>query len=193
MSSIDEGERMQLSIEEAAPSDAETIQQVFYKTWLATYPNKEAGISVDDIEDRFKDRFTEQELEKRKKKMESMPPNEKHFVAKMAGKVVGTCYAKRLDDRNQLQTIYVLPEYQGSGIGSALWKQAANFFDPTKDTYVEVAVYNKGAIDFYSRIGFVDTGRRFSDPKFVMKSGATFPEMEMCRKASAMPNRQSAT
>jgi hypothetical protein len=48
---------------------------------------------------------------------------------------------------------------------------------------VEVATYNTNAIKFYERLGFVDTGKRISDPKLMMKSGAIIPVMEMRREA----------
>jgi ribosomal protein S18 acetylase RimI-like enzyme len=50
---------------------------------------------------------------------------------------------------------------------------------------VEVATYNANAIRFYEGLGFVDTGKRMSDPKFTMKSGAIIPEMEMRREATS--------
>ena len=52
-----------------------------------------------------------------------------------------------------------------------------------KDTYVDVAEYNQRAIDFYTKLGFVDTGRRHQEERFRMKSGAIITEMEMVRKA----------
>ena len=34
-------------------------------------------------------------------------------------------------------------------------------------------------IEFYEKLGFEDTGKRWTDEKFTMASGATFPEMEL--------------
>ncbi|MFZ2522424.1 MAG: hypothetical protein WAX44_00605 [Minisyncoccia bacterium] len=33
-----------------------------------------------------------------------------------------------------------------------------------------------------NKLGFVDTGRRFNDERFRMRSGAILPEMEMIKK-----------
>ena len=85
----------------------------------------------------------------------------------------------RRSDKNQLQAIYVVPEYQRKGVGKLLWKEAQKYFDEGKDIVVEVATYNSNAIAFYKKLGFVDTGKRFSDEKFKMKSGNLIPEMEM--------------
>ena len=157
--------------------------EVQYKTWLATYPNQKLGITVDDIEYRNKDAFSGERLKKREKLITNPEPNEKYIIAKDENKVVGICYGIVKEDRNQLQAIYILPEYQGKGVGTKLWNEIILFLDRTKDIYVEVADYNEKAIGFYKKLGFVDTGRRFSDERFRMKSGTILPEMEMVKKA----------
>lgn len=83
------------------------------------------------------------------------------------------------ENENRLQTIYVLPEYQGKGIGKMLWKQAQEFFNKNKNIYVSVVTYNDKAISFYKKLGFIDNGKTWSDEKFRMKSGSILPEMEM--------------
>jgi len=180
-------EKFKITIKDAVPEDVDGIQDVFYKTWLATYPNKEYGITVDDIEDRYKDRHSSEKIQKRKDDLENLPLNEKLLVAKDGGLVIGVCRLIKQDIKNniknKLQAIYVLPEYQGIGLGRKLWEEGKKFFDPQKDTVVEVVIYNKNAIDFYSKLGFQDTGRRFKSEAFKLKSGAVFPEMEMVIKA----------
>ncbi len=52
-------------------------------------------------------------------------------------------------------------------------------FDKNKDTVVEVTTYNNKAIEFYKKLGFIDTGRRWSDEKFKTKSGFMTTEMEL--------------
>jgi GNAT superfamily N-acetyltransferase len=169
-------------IRNAETEDVEGMQDVFYKGWLSVYPNKEVGITEDDIEDRFKDRLAPERLEKRRERIKNMPPAEKELVVVDGKKVVGVCRLIKHQDHNQLKAIYLLPEYQTRGIGQMIWTETQKFFDPTKNTRVEVATYNQKAIDFYSKLGFVDTGRRMSDENFKMKSGAMIPEMEMVLK-----------
>jgi ribosomal protein S18 acetylase RimI-like enzyme len=88
----------------------------------------------------------------------------------------------RNNDNNQLRTIYVLPEYHRSGIGTMLWNAVKDFIDESKDTIVQVADYNQQAINFYEKLGFVDTGKRWKDERWKMRSGAYIPEMEMILK-----------
>lgn len=171
-----------IKIVEPTIEDAIGSIEVQYKAWLATYPNEKLGITTDDIEYRYKDAFVGERLEKRKKVISNPPSNEKVLLAKEGDKVVGMCYVVVKEDKNQLQAIYVLPEYHGKGIGTKLWEEARKFFDPAKDIYVEVVDYNEKAINFYKKLGFVDTGRRFQDERFRMKSGAIFTEMEMVKK-----------
>ncbi|MDE1941434.1 MAG: GNAT family N-acetyltransferase, partial [Patescibacteria group bacterium] len=180
---MDSMNRKNLVVSLAVPDDVPGMQDVFYYGWLATYPNKEYGITVDDIEDRYKDRHSEERLARRREQIATMSDNKLTMVAKLDGKIVGVCRMIKHPDKNQLSAIYVLPDYHGHGIGTAMWEAIQQHFDATKSTIVDVAVYNAKAIKFYEGLGFVDTGKRFSDPKFKMKSGAAIPEMEMIRPA----------
>lgn len=173
----------EIKITLATPEDARAVQDVFYRTWLATYPNEEHGITVDDIEDRYKDKITEEGIKKRAESMANEPEGHTLLLAREGDKVAGLCRVVITDTENRLQAIYVLPEYQGKGIGKKLWEEAKKRFDPAKDTYVAVATYNANAIEFYKKLGFEDTGKRWTDEKFKMKSGASIPEMDMIIKA----------
>ena len=162
------------------------MQEVFYQGWLATYPNAQHGITVEDIEDRWKDRNLEEGLAKRREQMAHPPAGETTLVAKLNWRVIGICRLIQRPDKNQLQAIYVLPEFHGRGIGTKLWQEGQQYLDPIKPTFVEVAVYNKQAIGFYKSLGFTDTGKRMSDPRFTMKSGAVIPELEMKRRSAEL-------
>ncbi len=172
----------EIIISPAIPKDARGIQWVFYKTWLATYPNEQFGITLDDLEHRHKDKLTDEYIKGREKVIEEMTSDELFLVAKDNAEIIGVGYFTK-KEKNQLQAMYILPEYQGKGIGKQLWKEAKEFFKPGQDVYVEVVEYNMNAINFYKSLGFVDTGKRFSDERFRMKSGAVFPEIEMVLKA----------
>lgn len=165
-----------------SPEDALGMKEVFYTTWLATYPNENAGITVQDIEHRFRDYFSSESIEETKKKLAIIPENESFFVAKEHNKVVGVCRIVRSETENRLQAIYVLPDYQGRGIGNTLWEKAKQTCDDGKPIYVALADYNHNARKFYEKLGFVDTGKRWVDEKFVMQSGNAITEMEMVFK-----------
>lgn len=118
------------------------MQEVFYRTWLDTYPNIEAGITIDDIEDRFKTAFTEESLASR------IDGIEKGIFAKAGDNVIGVCFPIELETVNQLRAIYVLPDYQRHGTGLLLWNEAQKKFNSKKDVIVHVATYNAKAIAF---------------------------------------------
>lgn len=141
------------------------------------------GITIADVEEKYKDRFSEQAIEKRRKDILNISKNELFLVAKDKDAVIGACRLKKEDEYNELGAIYVLPDYQRNGIGKMFWDRAMEFFDDKKDIIVHVATYNEKAINFYKKMGFVDTGKRFTDEKFRMPiSGFCIPEMEMIIK-----------
>ena len=111
--------------------------------------------------------------------MRHIPKNQKRLVAVYEDRVVGVTTMIQREEYNQLQTIYVLPEFQGKGIGKMLYAGAVRFCDTSKKLIVQVATYNNTAIAFYQKLGFVDTGKRFQDERFRFKSGAIIPEMEL--------------
>lgn len=162
------------------PEDIIQIQEVFYRTWLETYPNKEVGITREDIEEYFKNRLDPEMIQKRINAFSQLPSNELFLVAKDGEKVIGVCRIVNRETYNQLQAIYILSEYQRHGVGKMFWDKGREFFDKSKDTIVQVATYNKKAISFYEKLGFVDTGKRFTEERHKMPiSGALIPEMEM--------------
>jgi ribosomal protein S18 acetylase RimI-like enzyme len=170
---------MEIFITEAVSEDVEGIQKVFYETWLDTYPNEEYKITLDDLKYRHKDIFNEETFEKRRRMIRDRSNNELFLVAKFDEKIVGVCYLEKDETKNSIHAMYVLPKYQGKGIGSGFWKNALDFFDKSKEIIVNVVVYNANAIAFYKKMGFVDTGKRFTEERFRMKSGSIMPEMEM--------------
>lgn len=173
-----------IRILKAVPEDALGITTVLYKTWLDTYPNAEIGITKEDVEESYKDHFTEERVKKQQENIANAPANQLRLVAKSGDQIVGVSTMIRNENNNQLRTIYILPEFQGKGTGRMLWEEARKFCDPSKETIVQVATYNQKAISFYEKLGFVDTGKRWSDEKWRMKSGATIPEMELVIKAN---------
>src|SRR4051812_43861036 len=95
-------EPSEIEITEPKPGDAQGIIEVRYKTWLATYPNKTAGIIVEDVEDRYKDRFSDKRIQRWEKTISHPEPGEKVLVAKDGDTIIGFCSVVTKNDRNQL-------------------------------------------------------------------------------------------
>ncbi len=174
---------MTIEISKAVPEDAEGITTVLYKTWLATYPNEEAGITVEDIEESYKDAFSPEKIQQQQEKIAHSPESVHRFVAKDGEKVVGVTTLNITEHANHLKTLYILPEYQKQGIGKMLWEQILPILDSSKDTILEVTVYNTNAIEFYKKLGFIDTGKVSVYEGFRMKSGSPMKNTEMILKA----------
>ncbi len=174
-----------ITLRNAVPDDAYDIQNIFYKTFLKTYPNKETGITTEDVEEMFRDGFTDEKINARKEDIKNISSNGKFIVAvdDQRNTAIGLCRVYVRENYNQLQAIYILPEFQKQGVGKILWDEASKFFDTNKDTIVHLATYNTEAIKFYEHLGFIDTGKRFEEERHRMPlSKILIPEMEMIIK-----------
>jgi len=173
---------MKISIRKSKKGDLSAIQDINYKSWLETYPNKEHGITLDDVEDRFK---TLKETWKKRGAGQTTKKGKVEriaYVATVNNKVVGYAVGIIKEKTNQLQAIYILSKYQKHGIGEKLFNKLIDaFFDKNKDIIVEVATYNTQAINAYKKWGFTDSGKRFHDERFRFKSGSIIPEMVLTR------------
>lgn len=176
---------MNVTVSDAKPDDIYDIRSVRKTTWLSTYPNKKYGITLDDIKSRFVDDNNiegKKQIEATKKHLEN--PDLHTFVAKVDEKVVGFVVAKVEEENNRIIAIYVLPLYQGKGVGEKLINTAFNWLNSRKkqDVLVNVVTYNSNAINFYEKCGFVSTGKDVSDPAAKLPSGKIMPEVEMRKK-----------
>ena len=182
---LDRAEKLEgeVKIEKAKPEDVRGMQQVYYKTWAATYPDPTIGVTEEDIDIMYKDAFTADVLKSKIDGIIHPPEGATQLNAKIGNKVVGVCWVSKKPEKNQIETLYILPEYQKRGIASALWREAQKYLDATKDTYVAVTTYTNSS-KFYERLGFTDTGRRWDSKRYPMKSGARRPMVEMVLKAN---------
>ena len=174
---------MNIEIKDASGEDVDGIRYVLKTTWLDTYPNEELGITKEDIEQRFDDSTPEaQERLARQKQNINTKPDRHEWVAK-DGQVVGWCLALR-GEENHIQTLYILPEYQGKGAGGKLLTAALGWIGKDKEVSLNVASYNQNAIGFYERYGFVNKGEAAQNDLPPFPSGAVIPEITMVKKAS---------
>ena len=172
-------------IERAIPQDAEAVSELLRRTWMATYPNAEAGITEEDIRLRTEGENGErisQNIEDWRKRIETSDGSVAVFVAKKDGRVVGMTAPGIIDGKRRIGAMYVLPENQREGVGRALMQKALEWHGTEEDIYLLVASYNQKAIKFYKDNGFEQTDRVVED-KGNVYGNTRIPEIEMILKA----------
>jgi ribosomal protein S18 acetylase RimI-like enzyme len=110
-----------VSVRLATPDDADPIERVRTDTWRATY----FGHMPDEVLDALG-----YDGSRRREQMAQARPEFFALVAEHEGTVVGFCYGgpSRVADpahSGEIYAIYVLPEHQGHGYGSALLRAGA--------------------------------------------------------------------
>jgi len=170
-------------IRKIEPEDVLALHKVYFLGWLDTYPNKEFNIAAEDIVYKYEQRLAPEKIAETKEKIAQTKNNELKLLLEDKGEVIALCNVAKNEEYNQLQAIYVLPEYHRRGIGSIIWQEAEKFLDPKKKTIVHVASYNDRAIKFYEKLGFKSANKIFKDERFAMRNGAIIPELEMIRAA----------
>jgi ribosomal protein S18 acetylase RimI-like enzyme len=80
-------------------------------------------------------------------------------VAEVGGRIVG---AVGINDQGHMWMLYVLPDHQGLGIGSALYAAAIDGLrrHGARKAVLEVLAANESAVAFYRTRGWVPEGRR---------------------------------
>ncbi len=172
---------MNIEIVDAESSDIYENWEIQKACWLDNFVNAEKGISREDILAWF-DENTEDNKKKLSKRAEKVNKNidEHLWEAKDEEKVVGFAAAKR-GERNEIEAMFILPEYQGQGIGGKLMKRALKWIGNQEKIYLNVVAYNNNAIGFYKKFGFVETNKKV-DSGVEFSSGTTLPSMEMVKR-----------
>ncbi len=166
----------QIAVTPATAGDAPGIQELMRASLLTTYVNEERGITREDIEERYKEEFTSEGLQRHREDLIKPEANLYQFVAKDGNTIVGYCRVRTGPDENLLARIHVLPDKKRTGIGALLWKQAQTVLNPTHDTALWVVDYNENARSVYKKWGFVETGISGTE---TLKSGAHRTSLKM--------------
>jgi ribosomal protein S18 acetylase RimI-like enzyme len=142
-----------LIIRKAYKSDVGSIISINRENWLLKYPNQELNITREDIQN-FLDSVYKQQKESLNKNIEQGY----YFVAELESNIVGFCRYKEIDPEIfELKTMYVDPKFQSIGFGTLLFNKTVSEFKNKKELFLFVAEYNIQAINFYKKLGFVET------------------------------------
>lgn len=141
---------MALVVRRWAPTDIPSVQRITWTTWLATYGS---FIPEADLKAFFDEYYCPPRLEPY-----CTGDFARGFLAEFDGEAVG--FAKTTLNRDEgrfyLNSLYVLPEAQGRGIGSRLLGASEEFAATlgAGEVWLGVMKQNTAALDWYLRIGF---------------------------------------
>ncbi|WP_342527723.1 GNAT family N-acetyltransferase [Chryseomicrobium sp. FSL W7-1435] len=137
---------MTISIRRMKDEDISAVQEVAKTSWNTTY---EAIIPLDVQANFLKVAYNPDQLKRRLN-------HSLFLVAEAEGRIVGFAnYSNVQDDHSaELAAIYLHPQYQGKGIGSALLHRGIAELDGIQSVFINVEKENWSGLSFYSAKGF---------------------------------------
>ena len=141
---------MSVVVRRWAPTDIASVRHITWTTWLATYAS---FIPVADMQAFFDEYYTPGMLEPY-----CSADHARGFLAEFDAAPAG--FAKTAlnpdEGRFYLSSLYVLPEYQGQGIGSRLLRVSEQFALALglREVWLGVMLQNVAAVDWYRKLGF---------------------------------------
>ncbi|MED4227542.1 GNAT family N-acetyltransferase [Neobacillus cucumis] len=136
---------MEFNIREINSGDIKQVQQVAKRSWYHTYE----GIIPLQIQESFlKSAYNDEMMQRR---LESSFI----YVSEVDGKIVGFANFSPVEDgKTELLAIYLNPEYQGKGIGTALLNEGIKNLEGAKQVFINVEKENNIGTTFYQAKGF---------------------------------------
>jgi ribosomal protein S18 acetylase RimI-like enzyme len=137
---------MQVAIRKMVQEDINQVQDVAKTTWNATYE----GIIPLEVQEKFLNSAYNEDSMKQRLEVSTL------FVAEVEERVVGFANFSPVRDggKVELGAIYLYPEQQGKGIGSALLQKGIQDLDGVTEIYINVEKDNVIGKTFYEAKGF---------------------------------------
>lgn len=139
-----------ITVSQATAEEVPEIKAVLKNTWVDTYGKYYPSDIIDEITSVW------HSVENLTNQVQN--PLVYFAVAKDdSGKIVGITTSRKTegDHTIMLDRLYILPSFQGQGVGKALMGAALTFFFGIKTAFLEVESMNEKAIGFYEKQGFV--------------------------------------
>jgi ribosomal protein S18 acetylase RimI-like enzyme len=144
-------ERPPFYIRTASAKDLPAVSALLGATWHATYDRLYGAEMVAAI---TADWHSVAALQRRLDL-----PNSEFLLADDGKSLLGMTFASASGRLVTLHQLYVLPAHQGRGVGAQLLEEVLECFFDADRIRLEVDPGNQGAIAFYKRHGFAETGR----------------------------------
>ena len=162
-------------IDRARPGDGRGIEQVRKEAWIATYPDPGVGLTLEDIMTVQFD--SPEKLAKWDTKIEGQGNDNRIWVVRENETIIGFAVAQKTEAKHELNAIYISPSHHRKGIGQALMHAVLEWLGDDRDIVVWVFSHNAGAISFYRKNLFQETGKTSLLPI----NGKDIPDLEMIR------------
>jgi ribosomal protein S18 acetylase RimI-like enzyme len=145
---------MGITLHTAMPSDADDIASLLRTSWAATYGSLLTPDELSTVAQEWHhpDRLRQQVSD----------PRVGFLLARTdAGALVGVATVQRSDDGATVSVLrlYVLPDFQGQGIGSQLLNRALAAFPTAQRIELQVAEGNPSGLSFWMKRGFRACGQ----------------------------------
>lgn len=137
---------MDIVVRKMVEKDISGVQQVAKASWNDTYK----GIIPLNIQERFlKSAYSTDTMIRRLK-------NSFIFVAELERNIIGFANFSPVNKHGttELGAIYLYPEYQRKGIGTALLEHGINHLEGVKEILIHVEKNNQSGFHFYQAKGF---------------------------------------
>lgn len=137
---------MECTIRRMQKEDILQVQHVAKTSWHTTYE----GIIPIDIQESFLKSAYNDEMMQRRLEQSII------FVSEVKKKIVGFANFSPVKESGEaeLGAIYLFPDYQGEGIGTALLKEGIKNLEGVKAIFINVEKENKIGRNFYKAKGF---------------------------------------
>lgn len=137
---------MKFQIRDMKEEDIKEVQQVAKTSWNNTYE----GIIPSSIQESFLNSAYSDEMMKRRLDVSSL------YIAEADGKIVGFANFSKVKEEAEVElgAIYLLPEHQGKGMGTALLNAGINNAQNASKVLVNVEKENETGVNFYQAKGF---------------------------------------
>ena len=148
---------MKMYIRLATPADLAQYTNLLQVTYESAYVNNEIGLTASCFS---KEVFASDDTQRYLKSHLVNTDKQKTWLAFFGNKLVGsiTVVIKNKDEA-ELTGFYVLPKYQGKGIGKKLYSLATDFVG-NRDLTLDIYVHNVKTIRIYKKWGWkLDTTR----------------------------------
>ncbi|MCF6322561.1 MAG: GNAT family N-acetyltransferase [Rhizobiaceae bacterium] len=136
----------------ASRRDIAAISKLLGEVWHSTYDGIYGPERVTEITSKW---HNVNALEKQLTR-----PASEFLVADDGEVIAGMAFGSQIDDKHaKLHQLYVLGQYQGRGVGKMLLDEIEESFFEAKEIVLEVEEQNVGAVSFYKKNGFKQTGK----------------------------------